>query len=164
MNKYIIILSAYLLTFGNAYSIQFSDTKEPELMSQWIRCEGHSMIPGIQNGDIVKISPKPFEELVAGDVVIYKASRGKFVAHRIYSKNSTSWYAKGDQNGHTDKDIVTRFNYHGFVDFDAMYIKVKKTYWLNINGSMGKRIECETTLMDGSPVYESKKLSAAFEK
>jgi len=47
---------------------------------------GHSMWPLMRDGNILEVAPADSAEIKAGDVIVFKDSGGRFVAHRLMGR------------------------------------------------------------------------------
>lgn len=92
-----------------------SQQEESDLMVGWARVSGDSMLPTLIDGDVVHVMPVPFDKLEDGDIVVYRGRHGEIISHRIETRSSGSWYAKGDNNKRRDRAYVTEANYLGYV-------------------------------------------------
>lgn len=81
-----------------------------------IHSTGKSMLPAIPFDSTLPVKAVPFDQLKAGDVVIYwNVWAGCYVHHRILKRSRVShgWVAKGDNNSRADRGLVTARNYCG---------------------------------------------------
>ena len=71
--------------------------------------QGYSMFPTLQEGDRGIVEKWNPEDLVAGDIVVFKANN-KLVAHRLIQitiRDGVRWFtAKGDKNTFTDEPFT----------------------------------------------------------
>lgn len=65
---------------------------------------GRSMLPTIQDGDIVHVRPVAGDMLRIGDIVLLRNGQ-QFKAHRIISKRGQSFITRGDAGVDTDGEI-----------------------------------------------------------
>lgn len=62
------------------------EPKEPEPVNTLpLRARGLSMFPTIREGDLLTIFPKPFAEVIPGDIAVFR-HRGVLVAHRVHER------------------------------------------------------------------------------
>jgi hypothetical protein len=75
-----------------------------------------SMIPTLLGGDYVVLAPVPFDSLVLGDIVTYKAGWFKgdgLVIHRLVAKDKAGFIASGDANKRSEPEWrITPASYH----------------------------------------------------
>ena len=65
---------------------------------------GRSMLPTIQDGEIVHVKPVATEMLRIGDIVLLRTGE-QFKAHRIVRKRGQSFITRGDAGVDTDGEI-----------------------------------------------------------
>jgi len=65
---------------------------------------GRSMLPTIQDGEIVHVKPVNREMLRIGDIVLLRTG-AEFKAHRIIRKHAQSFITRGDSGADTDEEI-----------------------------------------------------------
>lgn len=74
------------------------------------RAYGNSMAPFIRNGDIVLVEPKKANELRIGDIVFYRRTGGRHIAHRLIGKSrrggSLALKTRGDNLRDLDASIL----------------------------------------------------------
>jgi signal peptidase I len=78
--------------------------------------EGNSMLPKIENGDLVYIEHKDFFRVKPGDIILFRASykgTNMVVCHRVLSRNYIFLYTKGDNNSVGDNFTITRKEFLG---------------------------------------------------
>jgi signal peptidase I len=74
-----------------------------------------SMQPTFMGGERLRIERTPFDQLRAGDIVVYYRD-GMLIVHRLVAMRSDgSWTVKGDHNDGPDVKSVMRDNYYGRV-------------------------------------------------
>lgn len=69
------------------------------------RVDGTSMLPTLEEGDLVIIQNVPFSDLHVGDIIVYNppcSATGSSVIHRIVNFSSGGAVTRGDNNGYTD--------------------------------------------------------------
>jgi signal peptidase len=69
------------------------------------RVESTSMLPTLEEGDLVVVQPVPFSDLKVGDIIVYDppcSVTGASVIHRIIAFTSGAALTKGDNNPYTD--------------------------------------------------------------
>lgn len=72
-----------------------------------IRVQGSSMVPVLRSGDRVHVEDKPFDEIRAGDLVVYwPAWSHTPVCHQAVRKVADGWKVRGVDNGFEDPDCV----------------------------------------------------------
>ena len=73
------------------------------------RAHGNSMAPFIRNSDVVLVEPRKASELRIGDIVFYRRTGGRHVAHRLVSKSGNSGLlvltTRGDNLKHLDASV-----------------------------------------------------------
>lgn len=65
---------------------------------------GRSMLPTIQDGEIVHVKPVATEMLRIGDIVLLRTG-GQFKAHRIIRRHGQCFITRGDAGVDTDGEI-----------------------------------------------------------
>lgn len=80
-----------------------------------IEGEGPSMEPVYVGRTGLVVKTGGFENLRAGQAVVYKNSRGVYVTHMIVEKTPYGWVVAGLNNYRQDDDQVTEFNFVGVV-------------------------------------------------
>lgn len=65
---------------------------------------GRSMLPTIQDGEIVHVRPVPTDMLRIGDIVLLRTDE-QFKAHRIIRKRGECFITRGDAGVDTDGEI-----------------------------------------------------------
>lgn len=69
------------------------------------RVSGTSMLPTLEDGDLVVIQNVPFSSLHVGDIVVYNppcSATGESVIHRIVEVTPSGVITQGDNNNYTD--------------------------------------------------------------
>lgn len=74
-----------------------------------------SMKPTLDENSIVAVESVKFEELRAGDIVIYRDKTGLPIVHRLLEKKGAQWIVLGDNNPGIDRETVTQTNLVGRV-------------------------------------------------
>jgi signal peptidase I len=98
------------------------------------RVDGTSMLPTLENGDLVVVVHAPFDQLKLGDIIVYSPPCSQFselVIHRIVAFSNASGYpvTKGDNNPYSDPveriaaGPITPSCYVGKVVFVVPYIE-----------------------------------------
>lgn len=96
------------------------------------RVDGTSMLPTLEQGDLVVIQSVPFSDLKVGDIIVYSppcSATGESVIHRIVNVSGDGVITRGDNNGYTDpaggisRGPVTASCYVGQVVFIVPYIE-----------------------------------------
>ncbi|HZQ17795.1 MAG TPA: S24/S26 family peptidase [Terriglobales bacterium] len=91
-------LSSELLASGHAFRFQ---------------ARGQSMLPVIQDGEILHVWPLREEKLKPGDIILFRGSE-KFTAHRIVGTRADGYVTRGDSGIGID-GAVTRDQILGLV-------------------------------------------------
>lgn len=65
------------------------------------QAKGRSMVPLIQDGDVLQVEPIGSYKLRIGDIVLFRKD-GEFKAHRIVRKKGGDFITRGDAGMHTD--------------------------------------------------------------
>jgi len=79
------------------------------LLNYTRRVDGVSMLPTLEQGDLVVIQPVTMSQLQIGNIIVYGppcSTSGESVIHRIVAGNSTGFYTQGDDrrtNPNTDQ-------------------------------------------------------------
>jgi phage repressor protein C with HTH and peptisase S24 domain len=68
------------------------------------RAKGRSMVPTIQDGEIIHVKPVGGHMLRIGDIVLLRSGT-EFKAHRIIRKRGQYFITRGDAGGDTDGEI-----------------------------------------------------------
>jgi len=76
---------------------------------------GDSMLPQIDHNSLLLVARADFDQLATGMLVIYRDRDGEFVSHRLITRTSEGWVAKGINNSQIDPGLVTRDNLQGMV-------------------------------------------------
>ncbi|MDV3276945.1 MAG: signal peptidase I [Nitrososphaerales archaeon] len=93
---------------------------------------GISMLPTLEQGDLVVVQQVPINQLAVGDIIVYDppcSAEGTAVIHRVIIVAGNGFITKGDNNGLTDQgaDIangpVTQGCIEGKVVFVVPYIE-----------------------------------------
>jgi signal peptidase I len=96
------------------------------------RVDGTSMLPTLEEGDLVVIQNVPFSNLQVGDIIVYNppcSATGSSVIHRIIEPSGGGFITKGDNNPYTDpsggisRGAITADCYVGKVVFVVPYIE-----------------------------------------
>jgi len=74
-----------------------------------------SMRPTLDEGSVVMAEVVGWEQLHQGDIVIYRATDGDEVIHRLYARRGDHWIVLGDNNTAVDRETVTAENLLGRV-------------------------------------------------
>ena len=74
---------------------------------------GTSMLPNSGAGTLFIVVPTKWEDLAAGQPVVYKDPTGKQIMHRLVRLEGDHWLVKGDNNELIDSTTVTRANLVG---------------------------------------------------
>lgn len=70
------------------------------------RVEGHSMLPTLEDGDLVILQPTSMSDVKIGDIIVYTYpcySPGTSVIHRVLDLQPSGFITKGDNNQVTDQ-------------------------------------------------------------
>jgi signal peptidase I len=70
------------------------------------RVEGHSMLPTLEDGDLVILQPTSMNDVKIGDIIVYTYpcySPGTSVIHRVLDLQPSGFITKGDNNQVTDQ-------------------------------------------------------------
>lgn len=71
-----------------------------------------SMIPDVNQGNIIISKKVSFEEIKVGDVITFEVGNGKFLTHRVYQIEEVNGekrlVTKGDSNKQVDSTRVTK--------------------------------------------------------
>ena len=70
-----------------------------------VRVHGRSMYPMVRNGVRLEVQPAAYDELRAGDLVVYHDGCG-IICHRLIRKADRLCYLKGDTNLFADPPVV----------------------------------------------------------
>ena len=83
-----------VLTSGNVEQIKHGslfDSLAADILGRGsylrFRAHGNSMAPFIRNSDVVLVEPRKASELRIGDIVFYRRTGGRHVAHRLVGKS-----------------------------------------------------------------------------
>lgn len=74
-----------------------------------------SMKPTLDESSVVTVETVAYNDLRAGDIVIYRHSSGTPIIHRLFEQSRSGWLVLGDNNGSVDREAVTRHNFVGRV-------------------------------------------------
>ena len=74
-----------------------------------------SMKPTLDENSVVAIETVKFEDLRAGDIVIYRDAAGLPIVHRLHQKADDRWIVLGDNNSAVDRETVSAANLVGRV-------------------------------------------------
>lgn len=77
------------------------------------RVAGTSMLPMLPDRCILVAEAVDFEQLRAGDVVVYSNRHLRPIIHRLVERRGEGWRVKGDALAWADDDLVTRTNFLG---------------------------------------------------
>ncbi len=118
--------SAYLLGFV-LFLIVFAYLE----LSYTRRVDGTSMLPTLEEGDLVVVQPTSFSDLKIGNIIVYNppcATTGASVIHRIVGISGDGLTTKGDNNPYSDpgpisNGPVTENCFAGKVVFVVPYIE-----------------------------------------
>ena len=80
-----------------------------------VHAAGTSMLPFAGPNDVFIVVPTKWEDLTHSEVVVYKDSKGRLIAHRLIRPEGDGWIVKGDNNTDIDAELVTRDNLVGVV-------------------------------------------------
>ena len=67
---------------------------------------GTSMLPTLEQGDLVVVQPTPISQITVGDIIVYDppcSAFGESVIHRVVEVESGGLITKGDNNNYTDQ-------------------------------------------------------------
>jgi signal peptidase I len=96
------------------------------------RVDGTSMLPTLEEGDLVVIQNVPFSNLQVGDIIVYNppcSATGSSVIHRIIEPSGGGFITKGDNNPGSDpsegisRGAITADCFVGKVVFVVPYIE-----------------------------------------
>ena len=95
------------------------------------RVDGTSMLPTLEEGDLVVVQSVPFSDLSVGDIIVYDppcSATGASVIHRVVGLSGDGVVTKGDNNGYADpgpisNGPVTQDCYVGKVAYVVPYIE-----------------------------------------
>lgn len=76
------------------------------LLNYTRRVEGVSMLPTLEDGDLVVIQQTPFSDIHVGDVIVYGSpcsASGLSVIHRVVASQDGGFITRGDNNPWTDQ-------------------------------------------------------------
>lgn len=87
------------------------------------------MMKFFRPGSLIVTIPTDFNKVKAGQVIVYKNSSGKLVAHRAVRKVGEEWVVRGSENRFDDLSKVNRGNLEGvvYVIFNCWSDKKEKT-------------------------------------
>ena len=74
-----------------------------------------SMKPTLDENSVVTVEIVKFDDLRAGDIVIYRDNAGLPIVHRLHQRNGGRWIVLGDNNSSADRETVTQTNLVGRV-------------------------------------------------
>ena len=77
------------------------------------------MQPTLQPPIAVLVKPVPFDDVSAGDIIIF-SYRNNLVVHRAVKKIGRAWLTQGDNLKNRDSMKVTRATYRGTVYIDRL--------------------------------------------
>lgn len=72
------------------------------------RVDGVSMLPTLEQGDLVVVQNVPYGDIHVGDIIVYDppcSATGFSVIHRVVEVTSSGFVTKGDNNGGTDQAL-----------------------------------------------------------
>lgn len=75
-------------------------------ISDTIVCVGNSMYPTLRVLDVLYVQPYVGRKISRGDVIVFQASQGRKVTHRIVSITSRGILTRGDNNRDIDIGII----------------------------------------------------------
>lgn len=108
----LLLLSIALLIAGCKKEIP--TTQEKPVVRAWMGAVGKSMLPAFPEQALIEVEfGFPFEELKAGDTVVFWDYRRGYALthHRLVHKEGRAWMAKGDNNENVDDSWVTQDNF-----------------------------------------------------
>jgi signal peptidase I len=81
------------------------------LLTYTRRVDGVSMLPTLEEGDLVVIAKVPMSSIQTGDIIVYSGPCSRVfyngvpapVIHRVVQNTSLGFITKGDNNGYTDQ-------------------------------------------------------------
>lgn len=76
---------------------------------------GKSMEPMYVSGTAIVVHEQSYTTLRAGMPVVYRNSRGYYVAHMLVEEMRDGWLAIGVNNAEPDQELVTRGNFVGVI-------------------------------------------------
>ena len=76
---------------------------------------GRSMEPLYASGTAIVVREQSFRRLCAGQAVVYRNRRGRFVAHLLVREMENGWVVAGVNNAEADDEPVTTKNFVGVV-------------------------------------------------
>lgn len=74
-----------------------------------------SMKPTLDENSVVAVETVTYNDLRAGDIVIYRDAAGLPIVHRLHHKDGSRWIVLGDNNSTVDRETVTPTNLVGRV-------------------------------------------------
>ncbi len=104
---------------------QTAELAQSLLESGWmlrLRVSGSSMKPLVRSGSLLRIAPlsplsppsrpSPLSSLsgapILGDIVLFRATSGRLVAHRVIGSDGETYRTKGDSAGESDGPVERR--------------------------------------------------------
>ena len=112
-----VISLLVILLYGSACVSHTPD--ETQLLYGYYKIEGDSMQPTLQPPIAVLVKPVPFDDVSAGDIVIF-SYRNNLIVHRAVKKIGNAWLTQGDNLKNRDSMKVTRAIYRGTVYIDRL--------------------------------------------
>jgi len=80
-----------------------------------LRGAGRSMEPIYANGTVIVVRERSLCGLRQGQAVVYRNTRGRYVAHILVEERPNGWMVRGLNNAAPDDELVTRDNFLGVV-------------------------------------------------
>jgi signal peptidase I len=132
MKKWILIFAFLISVFSTsllANTLQDAQIIAAKHSGQVFQVSGESMMKFFRPGSLIVTIPADFNEVKAGQVIVYKNSSGKLVVHRAVRKVGEEWVVRGSENGFDDLSRVNRGNLEGvvYVIFNCWGNKKEKT-------------------------------------
>ena len=103
----ILPLHANVLQDAQLISVQYS--------GEVYQVSGDSMLKFFNPNSLIVTIPTKFENIRAGQLVVYKNSHGKLVVHRAIERINDEWIVRGSENKFNDKSTVKSNNLIGIV-------------------------------------------------
>ena len=121
----IAIASISLVSAASAYNVSPAKLGADYNIT---RISGNSMLPTLQSGETAVVyKAYPFKKLRIGDVVIIESERGYNVIHRIVRRaRGGAWVTQGDNNRHTDREVLKQDNFGGLALVDESMVRYQK--------------------------------------
>ena len=117
-----IVLALVLVLAGSAFTI-YSYTR---------KVTGVSMLPTLEEGDLVVVLPAQLNQITLGDIIVYGppcSSFGESVIHRVVAETGSGLTTKGDNNPAPDQTVgianrqITQSCLEGKVVFVIPYLE-----------------------------------------